>query len=69
MIWSPYCNNPESGFEVMPDGSMRYHKIGYPVMTLEEAKQAEIHRINGTNPHYLQQLIDDFWAEHPELRE
>lgn len=44
MIYSPYCIDPTEGFIIQSDGSMKPRKLGYMVMTLEEAEKCLQHR-------------------------
>jgi hypothetical protein len=40
MIFSPYSNNPDDGFEIMPNGTLRARAgQGYWVLTIEEARE------------------------------
>lgn len=40
LIWSPECDNPDKGFTIQPDGSMKMNAPkGYYVMTTEEARE------------------------------
>ena len=39
MIWSEECIDPTAGFDIQPDGSAKPKKLGFYVMTDEEAEE------------------------------